>query len=227
MASRGASSTGRSTPGHPVQPRRRGRVAGAEREILTTPVGLRIPADLSFERWERAGANIGRVFTASAWCLGDWLVYGQERFTDRYRRAVDAVGLDYQTLRNYSWVARAFAIPRRRERLSFQHHAEVAALPPADQDRWLDAAEAGGWSKSQLRAHVRATRPGALRRPDGTLLLPRVRVEVERMEQWRAAATRSRRELDEWVLESLDRAAVAALAQPATGTTGAEPREAG
>ena len=41
--------------------------------------------------------------------------------------------LDYQTLRNYAWVARRFAMSRRRDTLSFGHHAEVPALPEPEQ----------------------------------------------------------------------------------------------
>lgn len=78
-----------------------------------TRVGLQIPAAVSYDTWESAGRRISAVANSSAWCLGDWLVYGQWRYTDRYRRAVDAVGLDYQTLRNYAWVARRFEVSRR------------------------------------------------------------------------------------------------------------------
>jgi hypothetical protein len=39
-----------------------------------------------------------------------------------------ATGLDYQTLRNYAAVARRFELSRRRDNLSFHHHAELCAL---------------------------------------------------------------------------------------------------
>src|SRR5689334_13537181 len=59
--------------------------------ILTTRVGLRIPDGVTFDGWERAGTHLSRIIDSSAWCLGDWLVFGQRRYQDRYRRAVDAV----------------------------------------------------------------------------------------------------------------------------------------
>jgi hypothetical protein len=43
---------------------------------------------------------------------------------------------------NYAWVARRFAMSRRRDTLSFGHHAEVAALPEPEQDFWLREAGA-------------------------------------------------------------------------------------
>ncbi|MFD1152718.1 LmbU family transcriptional regulator, partial [Saccharothrix hoggarensis] len=142
---------------------RRGRPGDAvDGRILTTPVGLAFPRDVTFESWEQAGQRLSRIASSSAWYLGDWLVYGQDRYTGRYRRAVEAVGLDYQTLRNYAWISRKFEPSRRRSGLPFQHHAEVAALPPEEQDRWLDRAEREGWSRTALRRALRVARdPGS------------------------------------------------------------------
>jgi hypothetical protein len=51
-------------------------------------------------------------------------------------------GPKFQTCANAASVARAFETSRRREVLSFKHHAEVASLPPAEADELLDWAEA-------------------------------------------------------------------------------------
>lgn len=179
-------------------------------QILTTRVGLEIPPDIPFDHWERAGQHIARVVDSSAWCLGDWLVYGQERYRDRYRRAVDAAGLDYQTLRNYAWVTRRFDLSRRRDGLSFQHHAEVASLAEADQEHWLTLAQANGWSRNQLRRAVRGGRQDA-EQPRGSTPPRRLAVPQDRMDVWRRAAERVESELSEWVVETLDRAAADVL----------------
>jgi hypothetical protein len=50
---------------------------------------------------------------------------------------------------------------RRRDKLSFQHHAEVAPLPEPDQDLWLNRAERLGWSLSELRRQLRNARSNA------------------------------------------------------------------
>ena len=47
---------------------------------------------------------------------------------------------------NASWVAGQIETSRRREVLSWGHHAEVAALPPAQQEKLLNEAEENGWS---------------------------------------------------------------------------------
>src|SRR3954451_19114032 len=78
--------------------------AGLGRTRMTR-VGLRISHELSFEMWEQCGRRLSEVVDSSAWCLGDWLVYGKSRFPDRYELAIRAAGLQYQTLRNYSWVS--------------------------------------------------------------------------------------------------------------------------
>jgi hypothetical protein len=51
-------------------------------------------------------------------------------------------GPSYQTCADAAMVCRKFETSRRREVLSFNHHREVAALPPAEADAMLDEAEA-------------------------------------------------------------------------------------
>jgi len=178
-------------------------------EIMVTRVGLLIDPGVSYESWQQAGRKISDVADSSAWCLGDWLAFGHTRYTDRYRRAVDAVGLDYQTLRNYAWVARSFELSRRRDSLSFQHHAEVAAFKPHEQDYWLDQVERQGWSRNELRRKIR----GGLEKPEpiGIEQLPRLQVEAERIMRWREAAERANLSFEESITENLDAAAFEAL----------------
>jgi hypothetical protein len=140
-------------------------------------------------------------------------VYGQDRYAERYRHAVRAAGLDYQTLRNYAWVARRFDWPRRWVALSFQHHAEVAALPEAEQDRWLAEAARSRWSRNQLRRALQEARRNAAGQP-ATAALPRVQVLPERVARWRLAAEQTQSDLGKWVVEALDRAAARVLDQP-------------
>src|SRR4051794_781073 len=76
--------------------------------LRTTSTGLLIRSDVSFESWIGMGRALSDVANGSAWCLGDWLLYGQSAYANRYRAAIDATSLDYQTLRNYAWVAGRF-----------------------------------------------------------------------------------------------------------------------
>jgi hypothetical protein len=184
-------------------------MAGAEREQLsprhramTRRTSLSFPAPLAMGDWLAIGRELFVINDASAWWLGDWLVYGQSRYPDRYRRAVEGTSLHYKTLRNYAWVARKFDPSRRHDALSFQHHAEVAGLPPEEQDVWLDRAEQDGWSVSMLRKRLRGHRdPDALTRASETLgfdLYP------ERRRRWQEAAERAGTTLDDWISTVLD-----------------------
>jgi hypothetical protein len=111
--------------------------------------------DLRLGDWVRQGHWLGKLGRATGWWLGDWLRYGQARYGDRYRAAAAITGYDAQTLMNMAYVASRFDVSRRRENLSFSHHAELAALPVEEQAGWLERAERGMWSVRDLRAEVR------------------------------------------------------------------------
>ena len=170
--------------------------------IASTTTGARFDARLPFETWREIGTKLGTYANASAWWLGDWLLFGRTKYGRRYKDAIAATGLDYQTLRNYAVVARRFHASRRRADVSFQHHAEVCAMTDAEQDRWLELAAAGGWSRNELRRRIRAGRA-----PDATPRVVRVAVAGERHAVWREAAGRCDRALEEWVVWALDEAA--------------------
>jgi len=114
-------------------------------------------------------ATVGR---ASSWWIGDWVRYGTARYGDRYAKAAQLTGYDVQSLMNMAYVAGRFSVSRRRERLSFSHHAELAALPQDDQELWLDRAEAGLLSVRTLRAELRAVRSKVAGRPAHELVCP-------------------------------------------------------
>src|SRR5690242_627981 len=124
----------------PVTRCERGAVMGEDVSLVkygsATARGFRARRGLTFDEWMSAGRQIARISTASAWWIGDWLSYGERAYGSRYRIAVDLTSFDYKTLRNYVWVARRFELSRRRDSLSFQHHAEVAALAEPEQDLW-------------------------------------------------------------------------------------------
>lgn len=120
--------------------------------------GLLFTSRQSLSSWEKVGSNLFSFADSSTWWIADWLVYGESTFHDRYVEAVKRTSLSYQTLRNYTWVARRFPLHRRRQSLSFSHHLEVVALEQPEQDYWLRKAEELGWSRNKLRGQVRSSR---------------------------------------------------------------------
>jgi hypothetical protein len=172
--------------------------------------GLHFRDDLPFDLWITLGRKILGISKASPWCIGDWLVYGQRSYGDRYKAALEATDFDYQTLRNYSWVSRRFAMSRRRDTLSFQHHAEVAALTEPEQDLWLDRAEKQSFKRNELRRHM-ASRRREAQEPVDSIVTVRLRVDPQREERWREAARASMQDLDAWIAAAADGAAETAL----------------
>jgi hypothetical protein len=170
-----------------------------------SPVALELPAGLPFERWQAVGRRLGDVADASTWWLADWAAYGEAAYGDRYRQAIAVTGFGYQTLRNYAWVARRFDASRRRDDLSFAHHAEVAALDEQNQDAWLERARRGSWSRNELRLQLKSAQPS-----EGGAGLEPVRLPVapERLERWSAAAAADGLELADWLCALADRAAL-------------------
>ncbi|MGP3953246.1 LmbU family transcriptional regulator [Streptomyces sp. 7N604] len=167
--------------------------------------GLSLPPDLSLSEWRHLGQQIHIIADSSAWWLGDWLIFGQEHYPDRYRRALKQTSLDYQTLRNYAWVARKFEPGRRRGKLSFQHHAEVAAAPEAEQDAWLTRAEEGGWTRNELRRRMRMERQSPETSDESAVV--QVKVFAERRIRWQRAADIAGLGLMDWIVQMLDEAA--------------------
>ena len=102
-------------------------------------------------------ARLGRP----GWWIGDWLRFGAEAFGERYAPAARTTGYDRQSLMNMVYVASKIEPGRRREQLSWSHHAELAALEPADQDRWLDHAVDERLSVRSLREAIRGQRRAA------------------------------------------------------------------
>lgn len=131
-----------------------------------TPTALALPPDLSFEDWtgvgeflfwskERREAELDTI----NWMIGDWLRFGEHKWGEKYAQAVEETGLAYQTLANIQYTVDKFDDPyRRRENLTFTHHAAVAALPAADADALLSDAEEQGWSSYTIREHAQDRR---------------------------------------------------------------------
>jgi hypothetical protein len=150
------------------------------------------------------------VSSASAWALGDWLLFGRRTFGRRYRVALQETNLDYQTLRNYAWVAGRIEPARRRHALSFQHHAEVASMTEPEQELWLRRAETKHWSRNELRRQLNLQR-GARQDPVASSVVMRFEVNPESQRRWRQAAASQQLALQDWLRTVADAAASSEL----------------
>jgi len=115
---------------------------------------LSLPDDLSQEDWLQIGQQLRNMDRALPWMIGDWVRFGERQYGETYQAAMEKSGLSHQTLRNQASVARKFELSRRRDNLSFGHHAEVAALTEKDADALLDRAEDEQLSVKAFRQEV-------------------------------------------------------------------------
>jgi signal transduction histidine kinase len=125
---------------------------------VVTMVSWRPRRALSFAEWIAQGRKLGQVGRSVGWWIGDWLNFGNAAYGERYARAARITGYDAQTLMNMTYVASRIEPARRREGLSWTHHAEVASLGVADQERWLTRAEQERLATRCLREEIRRER---------------------------------------------------------------------
>lgn len=114
--------------------------------------------ELEHPEWLAAGRRLGAIGRCSQWWIGDWIRYGTARWGEKYAQAAKVTGYDPKSLRNLAYVASRFDLSRRRDTLSWSHHAELAVLEPGEQDRWLELASAKRLSVADLRIELRTSR---------------------------------------------------------------------
>lgn len=130
-------------------------------EGALTAVGLDLTQgpEWSFDEYEQLGNYLGIMNRSCMWWIGDWLLYGEGRFAERFAQAAASTRLAEQTLQNRMYVCRNVPMQMRRVSLSFSVHTEVAGLKTAKEQRyWLDRAEKAGWNREQLRDAMKASR---------------------------------------------------------------------
>lgn len=133
------------------------------------PTGLVVMGEPDFATWEQLGQQLHYIEGAVHWWIGDWENYGEGRWGEMYSQALEETGFAYQTLANDKWIAGQIEFSRRRENLTFSHHAEVAPLPPDAQQCWLDRAENEDLSVRELRQGIKLNPSGIQALPDSVI----------------------------------------------------------
>lgn len=117
--------------------------------------GLTLPDGLDIDNWTEIGRRLGAMRERVQWWLGDWWAYGDQAYGARAALVAEGIfGRAYQTFRNLAVVSRTFEPSRRRDGVSFTHHAEVTTLPSEVADEVLLEAERRGWSTRETRSEV-------------------------------------------------------------------------
>lgn len=127
-------------------------------KYLVNPTGIQFIGKLSLEEWLDLGMKITPIAKSIGFMVGDWMIYGSKAHGEKYKEAIEATGIPYQTLANYSRVARKVAPSTRQSSLCYEIHAAVAKLKPHDQKHWLGMADKHKLSVRRLKKSIQLGR---------------------------------------------------------------------
>lgn len=130
--------------------------------IRITPLGLDFTnGDVTYEELETALFVLGRMRDATAFGIGDGIIFGLERFGEAAAQIAEATGRSPDTIARFVRVAGSIWRSRRHPALSWSHHELVARqrYSPEEQDEWLRRADEGRWSVGDLRSMLVAPPP--------------------------------------------------------------------
>lgn len=124
-------------------------------KVTISKAGLVFSDDVTYPEWVQILGSLKLMKGAVHFWIGDALNYGEGKFGEQFSQVLDGLDYEYGTLQNDKWVSGRIPPSRRREKLTFAHHQEVADLMPEDQEKMLDDAESKGLNTKDFRAHVR------------------------------------------------------------------------
>ena len=155
-----------------------------------TPRVLNLPPEIQYGAYESLGAFLGEFKSRVNFYLGDWLIFGEGTFGERWAQAAEATGLAEQTLLRIMAICRGVPPSRRRDDVSWSVHAAVYTLPAREQRTWLARAAEHAWGYAELKRAMQAARrdeappmfEGDVHDPDPGLLIQAVRALVAHAE---------------------------------------------
>ena len=148
-----ATHTSAAAPSAGLTHEQRVAIAPTEKEdALYGATSLQLWEGMTYERWTEIGGWLRRMTDSVGWWWGDWVNFGEKApWGEKYSQALNDSEFSIQTLKNMAWVSNEYETSRRRDVLSWAHHAEAAGLEHDEQERVLDKAEAEHLSKAQVR----------------------------------------------------------------------------
>lgn len=118
-------------------------------------LALRCQRKLTIDEFQYLLDMLYSTYERSQFYLGDLLNYAEDMLGEMYAQLLDSTKYKLKTLQNFKYVASNIRPKGRWEELSFSHHAEVAKLPPHEQDSWLQQAYEQKMSVSELRKAIK------------------------------------------------------------------------
>ena len=121
-------------------------------ELSTT--NLTFKRDVSKEEWMDVFKALKQVEGCVQFWIGDCLAYRQQKW-GMYDDIAEETGMAKQTLKDTKWVSENVKSSLRKDNLSFNHHKEVASLPPEKQELFLNMAVENKLSVRDLRNEIK------------------------------------------------------------------------
>jgi hypothetical protein len=118
-----------------------------------TETGLHLPDDYAFTHWIKLGEKFNTVHRDLPWLIGDWLIYGEYNYGERFVQEAERTGKKPSTLVRYRWVARKFPPHRRTPGIAWSIYSDIAGLEEAEQNAILDKVVNEGWGYAQVVAY--------------------------------------------------------------------------
>ncbi len=101
--------------------------------VRLTPTGLIITdPNIPPERAEGIGFVLGDMHMSVRFAIGDWLIWIEQAYPEKWSQISEAVGLSEEGRREYRRVSSSVPHSVRRENVSWSHHRAVAALKVVD-----------------------------------------------------------------------------------------------
>jgi N6-adenosine-specific RNA methylase IME4 len=114
----------------------------------------------TLDQWTSALAFAHAVNGASPYWIGDLLRYAEDRqdWQVKLDQALSVTGVALKTAINMTYIARHVDEATRELAPSISHAAEVASLDRSEQTSFLERASTEGWTRRELREHVKAAK---------------------------------------------------------------------
>jgi hypothetical protein len=116
--------------------------------------GLDLPDSTTFDEWLEVGTRLRAMEQSVWWWIGDWLLFGEHTFAERFAKAVELTGHSPELLKEARKVAAAYPTDERREGVSWSHYRIASSLPAVQRRDIIRQAEAHDWTCRDTRHAV-------------------------------------------------------------------------
>lgn len=123
-----------------------------------TSHGFEMPKNVTSEEFFALGEMLFRMEGSLQWLIGDFALNAKEgtSFGEAYVDLMDKYDRSYSTVSKYKQTAERIPFFRRRKKLGWSHHTEIAQADLTDPQRWalLEECESADWSVKILRDEI-------------------------------------------------------------------------